>query len=240
VNRRVLIGATLVGAAVVYLGGRVLFSRSPLTSAPTPLARVGFALRAKHLSPSNSEWDALGRDVIAVHGGLNGQQRDVFDMIVSLRGLGSSGTADWDRAELICRRVLQWPRCDRAALDELSRSARPTEADADNLESVPAAAVANAVWAFGSGDAVRKMAESELARLPESDSLRRARVFVRFGIIDTNPDGQAALFAQACVADVGTCEHLKEAAQHEVQARFVAPGNVLPLYFGGHPPMPRP
>jgi hypothetical protein len=29
---------------------------------------------------------------------------------------------------------------------------------------------------------------------------------------------------------------MKEAAEREVKARFVAPGNVLPLYFtGGHP-----
>ena len=84
----------------------------------------------------------------------------------------------------------------------MSRSARRFRAPtATNLESVPAFAVANATWAFGSEDAVRKMADNELARLPESDNLSRARVFVRFGIIDTNPDGQAALFAQACVAD---------------------------------------
>ena len=72
---------------------------------------------------------------------------------------------------------------------------------------------------------------------PQSDGPGRARVFVRFGIIDTNPDGQAALFAQACVADPSLCdrERLKKAARREVQARFVPPGNVVPLYFGGHP-----
>ena len=80
------------------------------------------------------------------------------------------------------------------------------------------------------------MARFELDRLPESEGPSRARVFVRFGIIDTNPDGQAALFSQACVADSNDCEHLKEAAQRETQARFVAPGNHLPLFFlGGHP-----
>ena len=30
-------------------------------------------------------------------------------------------------------------------------------------------------------------------------------------------------------------ERLKQAAEREVQARFVPPGNVVPLYFGGHP-----
>lgn len=239
-RRPVLIGACLVAVPFAYLGARALFSRSPLTSAPTPLARVGFALQAKHLRPSTSEWESLRRDVIAVDAAWSGQQRDVFAMIVALRGLGSFGAADWARAELICRRSLQWPRCDREALGELSRSARPADADAGSLESVPAIAVANATWAFGSADAVRQMTDAELGRLSESENLRRARVLLRFGIIDTNPDGQAALFAQACVADPKICDHMKEAAQREVQARFVAPGNVLPLYFGGHPPIPRP
>ena len=109
-------------------------------------------------------------------------------------------------------------------------------ADRNVLESATALAVANATWAFGSVEAVRKMARFELDRIPETDGPNRARVFVRFGIIDTNPDGQAALFAQACVADPSDCDHLKEAAQRETQARFVAPGNHLPLYFiEGHP-----
>ena len=110
----------------------------------------------------------------------------------------------------------------------------PSEQSA--LESGPALAVANATWALGSVEAVRKMARFELDRIPETDGPNRARVFVRFGIIDTNPDGQAALFAQACVFDPGDCDHLKEAAQRETGARFVEPGNHLPLYFlGGHP-----
>ena len=77
----------------------------------------------------------------------------------------------------------------------------------------------------------------ELDRLPESDGPARARVFVRFGVIDSNYDGQAALFAQACAADPNVCDldRLREAAQREVRARFVPPGNVVPLYFGGHP-----
>ena len=72
-----------------------------------------------------------------------------------------------------------------------------------------------------------------------ADGPRRARVFLRFGIIEINPDGQAALFAQACAADPPLSDHLKDAAQAEVRARFVPPGNVLPLYFGsgGHPPI---
>ena len=108
--------------------------------------------------------------------------------------------------------------------------------DRSVLASATALAVANATWAFGSVEAVRRMARFELDRIPETDGPQRARVFVRFGIIDTNPDGQAALFAQACVFDPNDCDHLKEAAQRETGVRFVAPGNHLPLYFlGGHP-----
>ena len=99
--------------------------------------------------------------------------------------------------------------------------------------------MANVTWAFGSEEAARKMFRSELDRIPEAQGPRRARVFLRFGIIEINPDGQAALFAQACAADARLSDHLKEAAQEEVRARFVPPGNVLPLYFGsgGHPPI---
>ena len=101
--------------------------------------------------------------------------------------------------------------------------------------------MANVTWAFGSADAIRTMTGTELGRLSETQNLQRARALLRFGIIDTNPDGQAALFAQACVADPNMCDDgLKQAAQREVKSRFVPPGNVLPLYFGGHPPMPRP
>jgi hypothetical protein len=118
----------------------------------------------------------------------------------------------------------------------LEKTATLSPSDRNALESAPALAVASATWAFGSVEAVRRMARFELDRLPESEGPSRGRVFVRFGIIDTNPDGQAALFAQACVADPNDCDHLKEAAQRETQARFVAPGNHLPLFFiGGHP-----
>ena len=236
--RSVLIGACLVAVPVAYLGVRALSSRSPLTSAPTPLARVGVALQATDLKASPGAWASLRDDVRAVGAAWNAQERGVFDLVVALRGLDSGGDSDWGRAEVLCR-ALRWPRCDRAALDQMKDSSRPSAAEATSLESVPAFAVANVIWAFGSEDAVRTMAGSELDRLPESDKLHRARVFVRFGIIDTNPDGQAALFAQACVADANLCDdRLKEAARREVQARFVPPGNVLPLYFGGHPPIP--
>jgi len=86
-------------------------------------------------------------------------------------------------------------------------------------------------------DAARKMFRAELDRIPDADGPGRARVFLRFATIDTNFDGQAALFAQACAADARICDRdkMQEATEREVKARFVAPGNVMPLYFVGHP-----
>jgi hypothetical protein len=106
------------------------------------------------------------------------------------------------------------------------------------LESMPALAMANATWAFGSADSVMKILKFELDQLPESEGASRARAFVRLAIIDDNPDGQAAVFSQACSDDPGLCEQtpLKEAAERETQSRFVAPGNQLPpTFLGGHP-----
>jgi hypothetical protein len=127
---------------------------------------------------------------------------------------------------------------ERGALFRATASLSP--ADRTALESVPWLAVANATWALGSVDAVRKMARTEIDRLSDTDGVRRSQVFLRFGIIDTNPDGQAALFAQACAADATICDQpkFKEAATRETRARFVAPGNMLPLsLMGGHPPI---
>ncbi|MEI9942490.1 MAG: hypothetical protein WDO69_35195 [Pseudomonadota bacterium] len=109
------------------------------------------------------------------------------------------------------------------------------------LESAPALAVANAIWALGNEDAVRKMLKSELDRLPETEGVARARAFVRFGIIDSNPDGQAAVFFQACASDPSLCERprLIAAAERETRARLVEPGQHLPLYLiSGHPQVP--
>jgi len=106
------------------------------------------------------------------------------------------------------------------------------------LESAPALAVANATWAFGSADSVQKMLRFELDRLPQSEGQALARTLVRFGILARNPEGQAAVFGQACNADPSICNHEKDAALRELQARFVAPGNQLPLYFiPNHPPV---
>jgi len=113
-----------------------------------------------------------------------------------------------------------------------------SEAERGALPSLPGLSVANAVWALGSEDAVKKMLRSELDRLPETEGRARARVLVRFGIMDSNPDGQAAVFFQACVADPSLCERapLIAAAERETRARLVEPGRHLPLYLmAGHP-----
>jgi len=126
----------------------------------------------------------------------------------------------------------------------LQRLAALPVAEQKALESAPALAVANAAWAFGDVTSVKQIAHTELDRLPESEgpNPNRARVFLRFGLVDDNPDGQAAVFAQACASDSSICnDHMKAAAEREAQARFVAPGNSLPLsLIGGHPRIPGP
>jgi hypothetical protein len=233
VRRRALIGIcfVVVAAALGYLlGARGLL---PLGrgGASTPLARMGLALRDDRASAS------LRSDVEAIRAGFKPEDIGVFDLVVALRGLDSPGNTDWGRAEALCR-GLRWPRCDRPALEEMKRRSRP-DADGKDLESALPQAMANVTWAFGSEEAARRMFRRELDRIPEGQGPQRARVFLRFGIIEINPDGQAALFAQACAADARLGDHLKEAAQAEVRARLVPPGNVLPLYFGsgGHPPI---
>jgi hypothetical protein len=174
-------------------------------------------------------------DVDAVRAALAPDSRVPFDLVVALQGLDRTGEPDWGRADQICR-GLRWPRCDRPALEEMQRRSQLPRAARKDAVAAAALAVADVTWAFGSLDAARKMFRAELDRIPDADGPGRARVFLRFGIVDTNFDGQAALFNQACAADATVCDHMKEAAEREVKARFVAPGNVLPLYFtGGHP-----
>jgi hypothetical protein len=113
-----------------------------------------------------------------------------------------------------------------------------SDAERAALPSLAQATVSNATWALGSEDAVKKMLRAELDRLPESEGRARARALLRFGIIDSNPDGQAAVFFQACVADPSLCERapLIAAAERETRARLVEPGQHLPLYLmAGHP-----
>jgi len=172
-------------------------------------------------------------DVAVDRGALAPESQRVFGLILALHGHDG---ISWLDAEGVCR-WLGWPRCDREALEELERRTRPPRRGTIDGQVSAALAIADATWGFGSEEAVRKMLRVELDRIPESDGVGRARAFVRFGVIESNPDGQAALFAQACVADQSLCdqERLTQAAQREARARFVPPGNVVPLYFGGHP-----
>lgn len=174
-------------------------------------------------------------DVDGIRAKLAPDSRGVFDLLVALHGSRRGSQTDWAAAERLCR-GLGWPKCDRPSLEELKRASWPSSSA--NEETRAALAVADATWAFGSEESARKMFRTELDRIPEIDGQGRARVLLRFGILDSNPDGQAALFNQACAASASLCDQMKEAAMREVRARFVPPGNVLPLYFGGgHPPI---
>ena len=186
-------------------------------------------------------WRLTRVDVDGVRAALPPDSRGTFDLLLALRP-PRGGDADWESAERICRSLI-WPRCDRPALEILRKEIVSVFGADKDPRAAAALAVADATWAFGSEDAARKMFRIELDRLP--DGPQRARVFLRFGIIDTNPDGQAALFNQACAADAQICDpaKMKEAALREVRTRFMPPGNVLPLYFSngrGHPPMAGP
>jgi hypothetical protein len=116
-------------------------------------------------------------------------------------------------------------------------------AESKRLESLPARAMDNAVWPLSGAEVAQKLVKFELDQTDERDGARRARLLIRFGLIDRNFDGQAAVFAAACTADASLCEPipLRDAAEHEAGLRFVAPGNHLPLaLIGGHPPIGAP
>ena len=199
-------------------------------------ALIGGLIVAAGLVAIVALWAARRVDIGAVRAGLPPASQRAFDLLLALHP-PAGGDPDWGMAERICR-DLSWPRCDRPALDVMRKHSASAIGTGRDPVSTAASATADLIWGFGSEDAARKMFRAELDRLPESDGPGRARVFLRFGIIDTNPDGQAALFNQACAADGQICDHMKEAAVREVQARFMPPGNVLPLYFGngrGHP-----
>jgi hypothetical protein len=90
----------------------------------TPLARVGFALREEQPSGNATDWAALRADVALVRAQSRPPLRDVFDLVVALRGLENAGSADFSKAEQLCR-ALAWPRCDKPALELLRQRSRP-------------------------------------------------------------------------------------------------------------------
>jgi len=92
-------------------------------SASTARARVGFVLREDPQAPP-AAWAALGADVQAVRTSFASPEREVFDLVVAVRGMDNGGEADFRRAEQFCR-ALSWPRCDRDALAKLKEQSRP-------------------------------------------------------------------------------------------------------------------
>jgi len=120
-RRGALVGTYVAAALLGYLlGGRL----SSAGDASTPLARVGQVLQSGTASGSPKEGKALRDDVEAVRAGWKMEDRDAFDLVVALRGLATDGNSDWEGAERICRR-LEWPRCDRAALEQMKQRSRP-------------------------------------------------------------------------------------------------------------------
>jgi hypothetical protein len=108
-----LLGSIAVPALAALAGG----------STSTPLARVGLALRENPGAPSAAS-AVLDADLQVVRSSLAAPQREVFDLVVAVRGLDNGGNSDWSRAQQICR-GLSWPRCDKDALAQLKDLSRP-------------------------------------------------------------------------------------------------------------------
>ena|SRR5215831_6782419 len=120
-SRGALMGIYLAAAVLGYVVSvRGYLSFGPFRQTATPLARLGYALQQE--GPSTGP--ELRGDLDAVRASWRGQERDVLDLVVAVRGLGNDGESDWVLAEQLCR-GLKWPRCDRPALEELKRRSRP-------------------------------------------------------------------------------------------------------------------
>ena len=121
-----LVWPYLLSVAFGYLLGSIaLPALSALGggSASTPFARVGFALREKPSAPT-AAWAVLDADLQVVRASIVAPQREVFDLVVAVRGLDNGGNSDWSRAEKVCG-TLSWPRCDKDALGQLKELSRP-------------------------------------------------------------------------------------------------------------------
>jgi hypothetical protein len=108
----------------------------------------------------------------------------------------------------------------------LGRIASLSDAELRELETFPAAALANAAWTLGDTESVRVTTQAALDVLPDGPA--RARLFLRLALVDDTADGLAALFARACAADSRTCGRPSEMAAFEASRRLVASGNRLP------------
>jgi hypothetical protein len=92
-------------------------------STSTALARVGFALRERPSAVSAAQ-AVLRADLPVVRSSIAATEREVFDLVVAVRGLDNGGQSDWPRAEKICS-ALNWPRCDKDALAQLETQSLP-------------------------------------------------------------------------------------------------------------------
>ena len=123
---RGLLGPYLVAAALGYLlGSRSVSAFDAVLGADVPAAasRVGLALREGPQAPVQAQL-ASGADLRAVAASLPSPRREVFDLVVAVRGLHDGGKSDWTRAEQTCR-ALAWPRCDRVSLEQLKQQSVP-------------------------------------------------------------------------------------------------------------------
>jgi len=121
-----LVWPYVAAAALGYLLGSLAvpaFAALAGESSSTPLARIGLALREDPHAPLVA-WPALEADLRTVRSSLVSPEREVFELLLAVRGLDSGGKSDWNHAEQVCR-SLAWPRCDRAALEQLKEQSRP-------------------------------------------------------------------------------------------------------------------
>lgn len=111
----------LIAGLSYWLGERGTF-RPTLSS--SSLARVGFVLEQPTLHGSSREWALLAHDLRRLREMVDGDQQTAFDLVVALRGLLDQGRPDWEQAGRLCER-LEWPRCDREALEALEQRTHP-------------------------------------------------------------------------------------------------------------------
>lgn len=120
--------AAYVGAAVCgYLVGARPWGRATADrgdGSTDALARVGVALGEEAPQAEAAAWAALRDDIDVARESFPAPQRQVFDLVVAIRGIENGGQPEWSRAEEQCR-GLGWARCDRATLEELRKGSRP-------------------------------------------------------------------------------------------------------------------
>lgn len=127
-GRRRIVLMAVYGAAVALgygLGLRGLLPYGPLqASTSTPHARVGWVLEQGEPRGDAASWSELRGDLETVRASFGSPEREVFDLVAALRGLGNGGQPDLARAGEICR-SLKWPRCDEPALQAIRQRSRP-------------------------------------------------------------------------------------------------------------------